>query len=247
MQWLNQSYASHVNRRYKRVGPLFQGRFKAVVAESRGYLRLLTRYIHLNPVRAGIVSRPGEYPWSSYRAYLGLRRCPEWLETGRTLSRFGQGMSERRRNYKEFVEEDGTVDDPLAGVAYGAILGSQEFVDWVRKKLKLRPDDGEVTQLRSAKPRTSLDQINRAVGDEYGVRSLERSSRGRTGNEARNAAIYLARERSALPLKTIGGFFGGIGVAAVSLAHRRMADRMARDRALRRRIQSISRALDQEL
>jgi len=245
MQWLNQSYASHVNRRYKRVGPLFQGRFKAVVAESRAYLRLLTRYIHLNPVRAGMVSRPGEHPWSSYRAYLGLRKCPDWLETARTLSRFGQGMSERRRNYKKFVEEDSTVEDPLAGLAYGAILGTQEFVEWVRKKLKLRPDDGEVTHLRLAKPRTSLARISEVVGDDYGVRSLERSSRGRTGNEARNAAIYLARERSALPLKEIGKFFGGVGVAAVSLAHRRMAERMAKDRVLRRRIESISSSLDE--
>jgi len=72
IQWINQNYAAYVNRTYDRVGHLFQGRFKSVLVEEGRHLQELTRYIHLNPVRAGIVEQPADYKWSSYGAYLGL-------------------------------------------------------------------------------------------------------------------------------------------------------------------------------
>ncbi len=90
LQWLNHVYAGYVNKEYKRVGHLFQGRFKSVLVEAEDHLHVLTRYIHMNPVRAGIVRRPEEYRWSSYRDYLGIRQCPKWLEVKKTLEMFGR-------------------------------------------------------------------------------------------------------------------------------------------------------------
>jgi REP element-mobilizing transposase RayT len=65
IQWINQQYAAYANRAHSRVGHLFQGRFKSVLIEEDRHLHELTRYIHLNPMRAGIVEDPADYKWSS--------------------------------------------------------------------------------------------------------------------------------------------------------------------------------------
>jgi len=76
-QWLNVSYAVSYNRRHKRRGHLFGGRFKALLIDADAYLSHLSRYIHLNPVRAKMVRRPQDYPWSSYRALVGRVKGPD--------------------------------------------------------------------------------------------------------------------------------------------------------------------------
>ena len=87
MQNLSFRYTRWANWRQKRSGHLFQGRYKAVLVDADSYLEELTRYIHLNPVRAGIVKEPEDYPWSGHRAYLGLEMIP-WLTTDWVLSQF---------------------------------------------------------------------------------------------------------------------------------------------------------------
>ena len=94
---MNQTSASHVNRRYQRLGHLCQGRFKSVLVAAAAHLHELTRYMHLHPVRAGIVAAPAPYAWSSYRAYLGVRQPPGWLERHATLSQFGTELGEQRQ------------------------------------------------------------------------------------------------------------------------------------------------------
>jgi putative transposase len=79
MHWLNSEYARIFNKRYKRVGHLFQGRYKSILVDEQNYLDEVRRYTVLNPVRARMVSGPAEYQWSSYRAHAGLDPIPEWL------------------------------------------------------------------------------------------------------------------------------------------------------------------------
>jgi hypothetical protein len=74
MQAFSLSYTKAINRRYERCGSLFQGRFRAIEVDSDGYLLHLTRYIHLNPVKAGFVERPEDWEFSSYREYVDLRQ-----------------------------------------------------------------------------------------------------------------------------------------------------------------------------
>lgn len=81
MQNLAFRYTQWYNRRYGRIGHLFHGRYKANVVEVDSYLVSLVRYIHLNPVRAGMVDRPEEYGWSSHRFSMGAGEVP-WLERG---------------------------------------------------------------------------------------------------------------------------------------------------------------------
>jgi putative transposase len=73
MMRLSVAYTKAMNRRYNRVGALFQGQFQAIAVDSDEYLYHLTRYIHLNPVKAGLVAHPKEWAFSSYREYAGLR------------------------------------------------------------------------------------------------------------------------------------------------------------------------------
>ena len=88
MQSLNTSYTVYFNHRHRKVGHLFQGRYKAVLVQADEYLHCLSRYIHLNPVRANIVKDPGEYRWSSYKSYISKEEEQEFLTTEFILGMF---------------------------------------------------------------------------------------------------------------------------------------------------------------
>jgi len=133
MQWLKTAYTVYFNRRHRRSGHLFQGCYKATLVEKESHLVELTRYIHLNPVRAALVVRPEDYAWSSYRQYIGARRRWKWLETAWTLEQFGGAGREGQARYRRFVEEGLTLElaDPMREAVSGVILGGERFVGWV--------------------------------------------------------------------------------------------------------------------
>ncbi len=100
-------YAQYFNRRHGRTGHLFENRYKSVLCDEETYLLVLVRYIHLNPVRAGIVSTLDElnrYPWSGHSAMMGKEKYP-WTGTDYVLARFGKKVGAARRGYLRFVEE----------------------------------------------------------------------------------------------------------------------------------------------
>src|SRR5258707_9165834 len=130
MHRLLTGYAQYYNRRYRRVGHLLQGRHKAILCQSDRYLSELVRYIHLNPVRAKMVSKPEEYQYSGHRAYLGLEAAGV-VDVDPVLRHFGAKKEAARDRYREFV---------AAGMKHGhraefyvadegRILGTEEFVD----------------------------------------------------------------------------------------------------------------------
>jgi putative transposase len=84
---------------------VFQGRYKAILVEADSYAAELSRYIHLNPIRIGLAEKPEDYPWSSYRSYIGQSQPAEWLKTDFVLSYFGQSGNKARIRYRKFVEE----------------------------------------------------------------------------------------------------------------------------------------------
>jgi putative transposase len=89
MRHLNGAYTTYFNVKRKRAGHLFQGRYKAILVEANRYAAELSRYIHLNPVRAGIVDSPEGYLWYSYRSYIGQNTTPSWLKTEFIFNYFG--------------------------------------------------------------------------------------------------------------------------------------------------------------
>jgi hypothetical protein len=115
MRHINGAYTTYFNVKRKRAGHLFQGRYKAILVEFDEYAMELTRYIHLNPVRAGMVALPEEYIWSSYRSYIGLSPAPAWLRQEAILAYFGNSATNAKQRYWSFVED-------LLGTAYESPL-----------------------------------------------------------------------------------------------------------------------------
>lgn len=103
MQWLSSRYTQSLNYDTRSDGSLFRGRFASVLIEDDDHLREASRYIHLNPVAAGLVERPELWPWSSAAAYLGLARRKDWLEIETVRGMFGP--EEETRCYAEFVND----------------------------------------------------------------------------------------------------------------------------------------------
>ena len=144
----------------KAIKLLFQGRFKAILIDADEYLKHLSRYIHLNPVRAKIVAIPSKYQWSSYAAFTGKLKTPPFLETEWLLSNFGKRKKEARRNYKAFVEaaDITTLENPHKQLSAGFILGDLDFVNWIKETfLSGRKDEKEIPQLKKLKPKTQLE------------------------------------------------------------------------------------------
>ncbi|MDP8258928.1 MAG: transposase [Candidatus Aadella gelida] len=97
MHYVNTSYAVYYNARHRRVGSLYQGRYKSILVQAEEYLHYLSRYIHLNPLRANIVNRPEEYLWSSYRYFSSEEKAPGYLDTGFILSMFDRKQKKAKR------------------------------------------------------------------------------------------------------------------------------------------------------
>jgi REP element-mobilizing transposase RayT len=241
IQWLNQNYAGYVNNRYDRTGHLFQGRFKSVLIEAESHLAALTRYIHLNPVRAGLVSAPFEYPWSSYQCYLGLTDY-EWLNTSVTLERFGKDLEEQRKNYQEFVEQE-IAENPLRDMVYGAILGSKAFVEKIQNKLQKKPEDREISRFKSAQRILSMDRIVEVISKNMQITQKELKRRGSKRNVLREIAIYLCYMNCNTTNKEIGTYFGGIDSTSVSEVIRRLKVKMSKSKELRDITKTIKKKL----
>ena len=104
MQAINTSYATQFNKKYKRKGHLFYGRFKGILVDKDNYLLELSRYIHLNPVKAGIVDDPEDYIWSSYRSYIN-KELNFLVDKDLILSGFQNSTVDSHKRYEYFVKE----------------------------------------------------------------------------------------------------------------------------------------------
>ena len=133
---INGAYTVYFNKRHHRIGHLLQGRYKAILVEADEYAGELSRYIHLNPVRAGIVTLPEGYPWTSYLNYTGKKKAPGWQTTDWLLGYFGKTQAEAQKKYRAFVEAKIGVagGDPLKEAKASTILGRTEFIEEITVK-----------------------------------------------------------------------------------------------------------------
>ena len=123
-------YTQYYNRKYRKVGHLLQGRYKAILCQTDQYLGELVRYIHLNPVRAKMVRRPEDYPYSSHRSYLGLEEVP-MVDADPVLRHFGGKKKLARERYRQFVRAGMKLghQEEFYRADGGRILGTEDFVD----------------------------------------------------------------------------------------------------------------------
>ena len=186
MQNLSFRYTRWANWRQKRSGHLFQGRYRALLVDADEYLLTLTRYIHLNPLRCGMVMNPSEYRWSSHRAYCGLEILP-WLSVEPILATFGTKSKQARSRFEKFVM-DGIAEghNPEYHGATGGdsrLLGDDVFVESVLRQAEQQ----KVSVVPMAK---LLD----AVCTTYNLTGSEITGGSRLASEARSMSAWIAKE-----------------------------------------------------
>ena len=166
MRQLNGVYTQWVNRTHKRVGHVFQGRYKAILVEKDSYLLELARYVVLNPVRAGMVSDVGNWPWSSYPAMLDPTALPEWLQTDWLLGQFGLLRNQAIAGYIDFVRAGiglPSVWDNLQGQIY---LGSQHFMAKMQSSPVSDRVLDEIPRIQRRSPAKPLTDYQTAYADD---------------------------------------------------------------------------------
>lgn len=242
IQWLNQIYATYFNQKYKRVGHLFQGRFKSILIETETHLTRLTKYIHLNPVKKDIVTDPTKYTWSSCQAYLGLIAKPSWLDITTTLNNFGNSLEKQRIEYKKFLTDIDT-DNPMVNIKFSSILGSEKYIEQVRKKLNDLPDNYEISNLFTAKKKIQITEIINHVTAHYKIEKNEALKRDSKKNYIRDIIIYLSRKYTNDTYVKIGRYFHNIKPSALSIAYKRIENRINKDNKLKSEIEQIKSRL----
>ena len=203
MRHLNGIYTQRYNRSERIDGPLFRGRYKALLIEADSYATPVSRYIHLNPVEAKLAKPPGSYRWSSYGAYIGKRQAPEWLHQEFTLLLFGPRSP--RDRYRSFVESglDGETRRFYGKKKLLPVMGSQTFREKVTRGLSRGKDYREVSEARAIGSSLSMEEIIRITAEQFDVpkKDLFRSERGRgKANLPRTVAVGLCRKLAGVPL-----------------------------------------------
>ena len=217
-------YARRLQQRLPTTGHLFEGRYRAVLVDADDHLLRLTRYIHLNPVRAGMVTDPADYPWSGHRAYLGLAHVP-WLTTNFTLRVLGANLASARRAYSRMIALGGDPEDSRdfsrGAPADCRVLGPDRFLKRLAtKRVETRvrsgppgrgPAAGSGLELRLAlgHDRPSLEQLLHKVAAECGVSVAAMTSASRSP--------VLTRARCAVAERALA-----CGVASLSAVARRL-------------------------
>jgi putative transposase len=240
MRHLDGVYTQRFNRYYQCDGPLFRGRYKSILVDADSYLLELVRYIHRNPLEAGMVDKLQKYPWSSHKGYLSVSSKWNWLDKDFVLSLFARERKESVKGYREFVsvktpEEINTI---LARRKWPSMLGSESFVNRAKEKFFPSKQHEEVPASRVLAP--EVENIKEAVCRVYGVEkdTLLFSRRG-VFNEPRNVAMYLTRRLRGERLKEIGRQFNISKYSSVSSAIEKIRKEIQTNGRLKRRLNKV--------
>jgi hypothetical protein len=194
MRQLNGVYTQHVNRTHDRVGHLFQGRYRAILVERDSYLLELARYVVLNPVRAGLVRAPGDWPWSSYRATAGEVPAPPFLATDWLLRAFADTREDAVAGYRGFVAEGSGATSPWQALKGQIYLGSEPFVERMQALIDSKQPLQEIPKGQRRAPAKPLAYYasrypnrNRALAVSAAVKP-EQIGRFRIGEREKGAA-----------------------------------------------------------
>lgn len=203
MQCLQLRYSQYFNRKYRKKGHLFQGRYKSILCDRDTYLLELIRYLHLNPIRAGIVTHPADYPWSSHQIYVGKKKA-KWVETELILSQFGKKKRESVKRYQKFILDGLGMKhrEDYYKVVDQRYLGDDTFIDQISKKRKEYEKEGPILRI-------PLVEIEDLVCHRMGMTReiLHSASRYRKAVKARSIIAYLGRTIGRYKLKDLANHF----------------------------------------
>ena len=242
MQWIKTIYTFYYNRRHTKQGHLFQGRFKSILVEKESHLVELSRYIHLNPVRGGLVNKPEEYAWSSYLDYIGKQNKRNWLETEWILEHLETYGWNGHWGYRKFVEEGVKREppNPFKETILGIALGSEAFVDWVKEEFQGRLEGDLSSSYMKRFQAISVQNVIDTVSEIFQVSAESICQSGRHGNVPREIAVFLSHRYCDATNAALGRVFGeihGTNISSISRKIKEMIDRSGEFREIVKQIE----------
>ena len=248
MRHLNGVYTQRHNRLHKKDGPLFRGRYKAILVQEDEYLTHLIRYIHLNPIQANLTDDLSKYPWTSHKDYLSGENPGSWLDVRLGLAFFSSQSKQALHNYHQFIK--GGIDPQTLSfyskINHGPILGDPDFIqrirqDHIESDYKLSTEVPEGRFLASQK---KTEEIMRETSKAFHTnnKALCVSRRGET-NRARLTALALTRELSGLTLNEIAQFFNMKSYKTVGSSLQRLKIRIVAEPGLKKEYERLYQKL----
>jgi len=243
MHYVNSSYTTYTNVKRKRSGHLFQGRFKAIVVDKDSYLLELSRYLHLNPVRAHMTQTPEDYEYSSYRSYVSNSKAGI-VKTDTILGMLADNPTTAKERYRYFVESSITdeQENPFKNLYGGMILGGERFVREILGKL----EDGqleteEISNRKELRRIPVTEELLSAVAQHFDTSSEEMMKDQR--NVARKAFVYLIKKHYGISNRDIGGMINCSSISSVTKICRSLEQQMETDSELLGHINALERKL----
>ena len=240
MRHINGVYTQFFNRSHGLDGQLFRGRYKSILVDSDSYLLELLRYIHRNPIEAGMVDRLESFQWSSHKGYLSKSDKWNWLHKNYVLKMFSGHKNEAIKIYRNFVNKEipEEINCILGSRKWPTVIGKDSFIDWVKNTFFLEKRHAEVPESKTLAP--DVKRIKGEVCRLYNVNEedLLVSKRGTT-NEPRNVAIYLTKKLTGNSLQGIGREFGINNYSSVSTVIERTQKKAHTERSFRKRIEKL--------
>jgi REP element-mobilizing transposase RayT len=244
MRHINGVYTQRFNRFHGCDGHLFRGRYKSILVDEDAYLLQLVRYIHRNPVEAGLVDKLDGYEWSSHKGYMSRAKKWDWLSKDFVLSMLTRDKRQQRRAYRQFVSKENTEEivKVFEGRKLPWLLGTESFIERVKGRFFKEKHHEEVPESRALAP--EREKILEAVGRFYQVNQHDLlKSKRRVFNEPRNVAIYLCRRLRGDRLHELGRDFHLKRCSSVSTAIDRTKAEISKDPKLKQRVEKLKAAL----
>lgn len=247
MRHLNGLYTQYFNQKHAKDGSLFRGRYKAILIDTDGYLTELARYIHCNPVKAGLSKNPAAHPWTSHRHYLRPDIRFSWLSTDEILKRFGTHRQKAIKLFDRFVSTDSwEIFDEIERPKL-RILGSNGFKTWVienfvKKSHKLSPEIPK--KEKHIELPVTVRQILKGLAFCYDIEIPQmRQCHAGKKNEARAVAIYLLRRQKGLSHQQIAQWLNIRNQNTLAQTLFRIKQRINTDKKFYKKIRQIEAAV----
>ena len=238
MRHFNISYTGFFNRRHRRVGHLYQGRYKSILVEKEAYLSVLSRYVHLNPIRLKKLEKSSakeklekllNYSWSSFPAYIDTYKRDGMIDCSLVLADYGGDTDKGRKAYLKQLIADIDTGLNVNEVIFGqSILGGEDFINWVKEtflresETREQPSAGKIKHYQHKE--AILELIEKETGKNLETLRIEKGT-------LRRMAIDLLYRFGGLKGPEIGALMG-IDYSAVSQERKRLREGVAHDREL---------------
>ncbi len=245
MRHINGVYTQRFNRHHNKDGQLFRGRYKAVLVDADNYLLEVLRYIHRNPLQAGITDKLKDYEWSSHHGYISRAKKWDWLCKDVLLSILSKKPNKQKTTYLDFVSHDApeNIERFYSLKNLPSVLGADTFKEWIKEQFDQLRFHQEIPGSRELAP--SPQSIINLVCSHFKIDQEQLSiSRRGTENLARDVAIYLIRHHCRDTLANIGRYFTIKNYSTVSSAIERIKVRKSKDRSFQKQLKKLEARLD---